>query len=169
MTSRLYTQRDFKGLSTLIEKLLFVGFAALVPLSFILAIGAPLLFHTLYRGQYDAGAVVFQIMILSGFTLPLSLIGTNALIGMGKAKSLFMATLVSVATFFAASYVLVPIMASRGQALAVFISMTVLAFLQFFAMRSELDLSTKGIIRHAREARRFVASRGRRTDQEKDD
>jgi O-antigen/teichoic acid export membrane protein len=161
MTSRLYTQRDFKGLSTLIEKLLFGGFAVLVPLSFGLAIGAPLLFHILYRGQYDAGAVVFQIMILSGFTLPLSLIGTNALIGMGKAKSLFLATLGAVATFFAASYLLVPLMASKGEALAVLVSMTVLAILQFFAMRTELGLSARGIIRHATQAKKFVTDRGR--------
>lgn len=159
MTSKLYTQRDFKGLSTLIEKLLFGAFALLVPISLGLAVGSPLLFKILYHGQYDAGAVVFQIMILSGFTLPLSLIGTNALIGMGKAKDLFLATLGAVAIFFISSFLLVPRMASRGEALAVFISFTVLAFLQFFAMRTELGLSARGIWRRAKDARRFVSSR----------
>ncbi len=162
MTSKLYTQKDFEGLSTLIEQLLFASFVLLVPLSFVLAVGSPLLFHIMYKGQYDAGAVVFQIMILSGFTLPLALIGTNALIGMGKAKDLFLATLGAVATFFIASYFLTPRMASRGQALAVFISMTLLAFLQFFAMRKELNLSAKGIMRRAQEARQFVASRSKK-------
>jgi O-antigen/teichoic acid export membrane protein len=162
VTSKLYTQRDFAGLSALLEKLLFVAFAALVPISFVLALGANIIFHILYKGQYDAGATVFQIMILSGFTLPLSLIGTNALIGMGKAKSLFLATIGAVATFFAASYLLTPLMASRGEALAVFISMTVLAFLQFFAMRSEIDLSARGIMRRAGEARQFVRERTRK-------
>ena len=169
VTSRLYTQRDITGLSALIEKLLFISFAVLVPISFGLALGANIIFHILYKGQYDAGAPVFQIMILSGFTLPLSLIGTNALIGMGKAKSLFLATAGAVAMFFAASYLLVPLMASRGQALAVFISMTVLAFLQFFAMRSEIDLSARGIMSRAGEARRFVSERARRSVAEKSD
>jgi stage V sporulation protein B len=167
MTSKLYTQRDFKGLSTLIEKLLFGAFALLVPISFVLAVGAPLIFSILYKGQYDAGAVVFQIMILSGFTLPLALIGTNALIGMGKAKDLFKATLGAVTIFFISSYILVPRMASRGEALAVFISMTVLAFLQFFAMRKELGLSAKGIWRRSQDARRFVASRAKGDKQTK--
>jgi len=161
ITSRLYTQRDFSGLSMFIEKLLFGAFAVLVPVSLMLAIGAPLIFRILYQGQYDAGAVVFQIMILSGFTLPLSLIGTNALIGMGKAKGLFLATLGAVVTFFGASYALVPIMASRGQALAVFLSMTVLAFLQFLAMRAEIGLSARGIISRATDARQFVRERGK--------
>ena len=169
ITSRLYTQRDISGLSALIEKLLFAAFAALIPISFALALGANIIFHILYKGQYDAGATVFQILILSGFTLPLSLIGTNALIGMGKAKSLFLATLGAVATFFAASYLLVPPLASRGQALAVFISMTVLAFLQFFAMRSEIDLSARGIMRRASDARRFVSERVRHAVTEKSD
>jgi O-antigen/teichoic acid export membrane protein len=161
MTSKLYTQRDFKGLSTLIEKLLFGAFVLLIPISFVLAIGAPLIFTILYKGQYDAGAVVFQIMILSGFTLPLALIGTNTLIGIGRVKDLFLSTLGAVVVFFVSSYFLVPRMASRGEALAVFISYTLLAFLQFFAMRSELGLSAKGIWRRAHDARRFVASRGK--------
>ncbi|HEY3876730.1 MAG TPA: oligosaccharide flippase family protein [Candidatus Kapabacteria bacterium] len=164
MTSKLYTQKDFEGLSTLIEQLLFASFVLLVPLSFVLAVGSPLLFHILYKGQYDAGAVVFQILILSGFTLPLALIGTNALIGMGKAKELFLATLGAVTTFFIASYFLTPRMASRGQALAVLISMTLLAFLQFFAMRAELNLSARGIMRRAQDARKFVASRGKKAE-----
>lgn len=161
LTSRLYTQRDFKGLATLIEKLLFGAFAALVPISLALAIGSPLIFKILYKGQYDAGSVVFQIMILSGFTLPLALIGTNALIGMGKAKGLFLATLGAVATFFGASYAFVPLMASRGEALAVLLSMTVLAFLQFLVMRAELDLSARGIMSRVSEAKDFVRRRGR--------
>ncbi len=159
MTSRLYSQKDFGGLSTLIEKLLFGGFAILVPMSFVLAVGAPTIFSILFHGQYDASAVVFQIMILAGFTLPLSLIGTNALIGMGKVKGLFLATLVAVATFFITSYIFVPRMAARGEALAVFISYTVLALLQFFTMRRDLDLSARGILGRARDARRFVAER----------
>ncbi len=161
MTSKLYTQRDFKGLSTLIEQLLFGAFALLVPISFVLAVGAPLIFSILYKGQYDAGAVVFQIMILSGFTLPLALIGTNSLIGMGKAKDLFLTTLGAVAIFFITSYILAPRMASRGEALAVFISMTALAFLQFFAMRKELGLTAKGIWRRSQDAKKFVASRSK--------
>ena len=169
MTSKLYTQHDFKGLSTLIEKLLFGAFALLIPISFVLAVGAPLLFQVLYRGQYNAGAVVFQIMILSGFTLPLSLIGTNALIGMGKAKDLFLATLGAVVVFFITSYIFVPQMASKGEALAVFISFTLLAFLQFFAMRKELGLSAKGIWRRSHDARRFVSSRTKSEKQNPDD
>ena len=159
ITSRLHTQRDFAGLSSLLEKMLFGAFVILVPVSFVLAVGAKVIFHVVYHGQYDASAIVFQILILSGFTLPLSLIGTNALIGMGKAKSLFLATLGAVATFFLASYILAPMLASRGEALAVLISMTVLAFLQFFAMRSEISLSARGILRRAGDAKRFLAQR----------
>jgi len=161
LTSKLYTQGDSAGLSTLIEKMLFIAFALLVPVSLVLALGAFPLLHILYKGQYDAASTVFQILMLSGFTLPLSLIGTNALIGMGKARSLFLATLGAVATFFGLSYILAPMMASRGEALAVFISLTVLAFLQFFAMRSEVQLSARGIIRRASDARRFVVERSR--------
>ncbi len=53
-------------------------------------------------------------------------------------------------------------MASRGEALAVLLSMTLLAFLQFFAMRSEIHLSAKGIMGRAKDARGFMAARRKR-------
>ena len=67
-----------------------------------------------------------------------------------------------VPTFFVSSYFLVPWLASRGQALSVFFSLTVLAFLQFFAMRSEVQLSARGIMGRASDARRFMAERNKR-------
>ena len=87
---------------------------------------------------------------------------------MGKVKGLFFATLAAVATFFATSYLFVPRLASRGEALAVLISYTVLALLQFFTMRRDLDLSARGILGRAKDARRFVASRSKSTQGKKE-
>ncbi len=159
MTSRLYSERDYDGLSALLEKLLFGGFAILVPMSLVLAAGAPLIFKILFHGKYDAGAAVFQIMILAGFTMPLSLVGTNALIGMGKVKGLFLVTLASITTFFVASYLFAPRLGARGEALAILVSFTMLAVLQFFTMRRDLDLSARGIWGRAKDAKRFVSER----------
>lgn len=161
LTSRLFSEKNYDALAALLEKLLFIGFAVLVPVSLVLALGSWTLFHFVYKAQYDAASPVFQILILSGFTMPLSLVGTNALIGMGRAKSLFFVTVVSTAIFFGLSYLLTPALASKGQALAVFGALTSLSVLQFFAMRSGLDLSAAGIMRRASDARRFVRERAK--------
>lgn len=159
VSSRLYTAGDFKALRSLVEKLLFISFAALIPISIGFAIFAEPIMDVVYRGKYQGVASVFQVLILAGFTLPLSLISTNVLIGMGKTKSLFLATLGAVITFFILSLVFVPPLASMGAALAVFISMTVLALLTFFAMRKEVEISTTGILSRAANVKQFVRDR----------
>lgn len=161
VSSKLYTSRNFDGLAALIEKILFGAFAGLVPVSLILTIIANPLFHIIYKGKYDAAAPVFQILMLSGFTLPLSLISTNVLIGMGKAKSLFLSTLGATIIFFGLSFILSKQMGPLGEGLAVFISMTVLALLTFIAMRKELNVSPAGIMRRAGEAKQFVMERAK--------
>jgi hypothetical protein len=50
----------------------------------------------------------------------------------------------------------------------VLVSRTVLAFLQFFAMRTELGLSARGLMRHARRAQEFVAKRGKSSKRKKE-
>jgi len=161
VTSRLYSSKNFEGLSILIEKILFIAFAGLVPISLALTIIANPVFHIIYKAKYDDAAPIFQILMLSGFTLPLSLVSTNVLIGMGKARSLFIATLGATVTFFVLSFVLTHQMGALGEGLAVFISMTVLSILSFLAMRKELNVSVSGILRRAGDTRRFVVEKAR--------
>src|SRR5206468_12008888 len=104
-----------------------------------LAILANPLFSIIYKGKYDASAPVFQVLILSGFTLPMAIIAMNVLIGMGKVKSLFLATLGSTIIFFTLNYLLVPPLAGTGAALAVLASSTALAVFNFLARRSKLN------------------------------
>lgn len=159
VSSRLYTAGDFKALRALVEKLLFLSFAALVPISIGFAIFAEPIMDIVYRGKYEGVAPVFQVLILSGFTLPLSLIATNVLIGMGKTKSLLIATFGAVVAFFILSVLLVPPLASMGAALAVFISMTLLALFTFFAMKKEVEVSASGILSRASNVKQFVRDR----------
>lgn len=159
VSSRLYTEGNFKALGALVEKLLFLSFAALIPISIGFAIFAEPIMSVVYQGKYEGVAPIFQVLMLSGFTLPLSLISTNVLIGMGKTRSLFLATLGAVVIYFVLSGVLVPMYASMGAALAVFISMTLLALFTFFAMRKEVEVSTSGILSRASNVKQFVRDR----------
>ena len=150
IASRLHTSGDSKKLSELVEKLLFLSFAALVPISLTLALGSDLLMGIFYKGKFPGIAQVFQILILTGFTLPLALVSTNVLIGIGKVKGLFLSVLGGTIIFFTLNRLLVPSMSATGAALSVLASTTAIGIFAFIAMRKELEISAKGILQGMR-------------------
>ena len=147
IASKLHTSGESDKLSALVEKLLFLAFAALVPISLILALGSELLMSIVYKNKFPGIAQVFQILILTGFTLPLALVSTNVLIGIGKVKGLFFSVLGGTIIFFTLNRLLVPQMAATGAALSVLVSTTAIGIFAFLAMRRELRISAKGILR----------------------
>ncbi len=150
VASRLHTSGDEKKLSELVEKMLFLAFAALVPISLTLALGSDLLMNIFYKGKFPGIAQVFQILILTGFTLPLALVATNVLIGMGRVKGLFLSVLGGTIIFYGLGRFLTPTLAATGMALAVLASTTAIGIFAFIAMRRELNISAKGIMRGMR-------------------
>ncbi len=147
IASRLHTSGDSKKLSELVEKLLLLSFAVLVPISLTLALGSDLLMNIFYKGKFPGIAQVFQILILTGFTLPLALVSTNVLIGIGRVKGLFLSVLGGTIIFFALNRLLVPSMAATGAALSVLASTTAIGIFAFIAMRRELGVSMRGMIK----------------------
>src|SRR5207249_2694748 len=117
--SRLHTSGDAQKLSVLVEKMLFLAFAALIPISLGLALGSDILMNIFYKGKFSGITQVFQILILTGFTLPLALVSTNVLIGIGRVKGLFFSVLGGTIIFFTLNRLLVPQMAATGAALSV--------------------------------------------------
>jgi len=146
VASRLHTAGDNEKLSALVEKLLLLAFAALVPISLILALGSDLLMSIFYKNKFPGIVQVFQILILTGFTLPLALVSTNVLIGIGGVKGLFFSVLGGTIIFFTLNRLLVPQMAATGAALSVLASTTAIGVFAFIAMRRELRISVKGIL-----------------------
>lgn len=153
IASRLHTSGDSTRLSELVEKMLFLAFAALVPISLTLALGSDLLMNIFYKGKFPGIAQVFQILILTGFTLPLALVSTNVLIGIGRVKGLFFSVLGGTIIFFGLNRLLVPQMAAAGAALSVLVSTTAIGIFAFIAMRRELTISAKGIFRSVKNLR----------------
>ncbi|MFI5264300.1 MAG: hypothetical protein ACHQM6_07285, partial [Candidatus Kapaibacterium sp.] len=107
IASKLHTSGESEKLSALVEKLLFLAFAALVPISLVLALGSDMLMSIVYKNKFPGIAQVFQILILTGFTLPLALVSTNVLIGIGRVKGLFFSVLGGTIIFFALNRLLV--------------------------------------------------------------
>jgi O-antigen/teichoic acid export membrane protein len=147
ITSRLHTSGDGKKLSALVEKLLFLGFVALVPISLVLALGAGTMMDIFYHGKFPGITIVFQVLILTGFTLPLSLVAVNVLIGTGKVRGLFLSVLGGTIIFYGLGRLLTPQMNATGMALSVLASQTATGIFAFIAMRKELGITIKEIIR----------------------
>lgn len=150
IASKLHTSGDSKKLSLLVEKLLFLGFATLIPISLILALGSDFMMELFYHGKFPGIGSVFQILILTGFTLPLSLVAVNVLIGTGRARGLFLSVLGGTLIFYTLGRILTPQMNATGMALAVLVSTTATGIFAFIAMRKELSITTAGILNSVR-------------------
>ncbi len=156
IASRLYTSGDKKRLSTLVEQLLFLSFILLVPASLFLAFGADWVTGIIFKGKFPGIDKVFQILILSGIVLPLSLVATNVLIGMGRARGLFLSMLGGTIVFFILNRILVPQYASLGAAYSVLGSVAAIGVFSYISMRQELSISTRGIVKNAKEIRHIL-------------
>lgn len=147
IASRLHSTGDKEKLSTLVEQLLFLAFMVLVPTSIVLVFGSDFLMKLFnYDVKYPGIDGVFSILIASGIILPLYLVATNVLIGIGNVKGLFLSMLGGTLIFFAVNRILVPDMASVGAAIAVLVSIAAIGIFGFFAMRKELSISPRGIL-----------------------
>lgn len=156
VASRLHTSGDSEKLTALVEKLLFLAFAALIPISLVLALGAEPMLTIFYKNKFPGITPVFQILILTGFVLPLALVSTNVLIGIGRVRELFFAVIGATLVFFVLNRLLVPTMGASGAALIVLASTTVLGILSFIAMRRDLAITTTGILSRAKDVKEMV-------------
>jgi O-antigen/teichoic acid export membrane protein len=150
VASKTYTAGDKEGLSSLIERMLFFSFALLIPVSLVMTLGSPVLMDIFYKNKFNGIDGVFRILMLGGFTLPLSLVATNVLIGTGHVKGLFFSTLAATIVFFGLNRLIIPSMQAEGAAVAVFASTTVLGILTFFVMRRELSVSARGVLKRGK-------------------
>lgn len=153
VVSRMHAAGEKEQLSELVEKMLFLAFAALVPISLLLVIGAAPLLGIIYKGKFEGIQPVFQVLVLTGFILPLAFVATNVLIAVGKVKGLFYSVATATVVFFALSRILVPEMQAVGGALAVMISTAVMGILAFISMRRELSVTARGVIGQVKSVR----------------
>ncbi len=162
VTSRLFSSGDKEKLTNLVEKLLFLAFGVLVPVAVFLSLGSDQLMDLFYKDKFPGISEVFRILILTGTILPLMLVSTNVLIGMGHAKGLFFSFLGGTIIFFVLNRVLIPDLASTGAALSVLISTAAIGIFSFISMRRQLDVSFRGVAGNVRHVRSTLASIRRR-------
>ncbi|MBS1903609.1 MAG: oligosaccharide flippase family protein [Bacteroidetes bacterium] len=156
VVSKMHTAGDKQQLSDLIEKMLFISFAVLVPVSLVLAIGADPILAIIYKGKFPGITPVFELLVITGFILPLVLVATNVLIAIGQVKGLFYSVLAATIVFFGLNRLLDPTMHAEGAALAVLISTGVMGILAFISMRRELSISARGVMRQVRGVRNKI-------------
>jgi O-antigen/teichoic acid export membrane protein len=146
IASRLHSAGEHANLKSLTEKLLSLAFILLVPVSLIMMFASPMIMELIYKNKFPGIDIVFSILIASGIVLPLSLVATNVLIGIGRVKGLFLATLGGTIIFFVVNRILVPTLASEGAAIAVISSITAIGIFSYLSVKKEVPISFKGII-----------------------
>ncbi len=88
-TSKYHSRNELGTLRTIVEKSVSFLIIALIPIAFILAVGAPVIFHTLYGFKYDASIPVFRVLLLAVLFYPIQMVFGVTMTGMGKIKEAF--------------------------------------------------------------------------------
>jgi len=158
MTSKLHAEREHASLVAVCEKLIFIMFVAIAPSVLVLIAGSHFLLHIIYQGKYDSSVAVLQIFTLGGLALPLTIIGTNVLLGIGQTRPLFRITLTNTVIFLTLLVGLTIPFGSAGAACALTIASFIYAAACMRVTQNFIPFSARGIVSRMKELQQFATS-----------
>ena len=95
ITSRLSSRGEFDRLKAVVEKGIAFTTIGLVPVSILFVAFAPILLDVLYQGRYAEAAPMLQVFSLLTLFVPVHAVATNTLMGLGRAKDVFVVGVVT--------------------------------------------------------------------------
>lgn len=166
-TSKYYSRGDFDTLKKILEKAVSFLYMAVIPLSIVLIVGAPTIFHLIYGTKFDESIPVFRILMSAGIFLPFVMVGMASLVGMGKTKEVFRIILASLTLNTILSLILIPQMGLEGAAFTFCIAMLLQAVFAFIMMRRVVPLELGSMFfRGFTDAKNFLIERKNRRTSE---
>ncbi len=154
--ARLHAQNRRDELRAIIEKMMSFLFLALIPVVvFFWLGGAGFVFHFFFGEKYDASIPVFALLCTAGLLVPFTL-NLTVLTGLGRSRTILRVVLVSSLVSVAANYVLVRHLQSVGAALALVIAGIATAVFATRAVKEDVPISMRSLVRGVRDARQFL-------------
>lgn len=159
-TSKYHAKGEINTLKKIIEKTTSFSYLAMVPLSILLAIFTPFIFHLLYGNKYDESILIFRVLLLSSAFVPMVMVGMSSLVGMGKVQSVFRIITYSLVLNTIAAVMLVPLLGTTGAALSFSMAMLLQAVFVYKALKDEVPIEfTAMFVRGISDAKNFLAER----------
>jgi O-antigen/teichoic acid export membrane protein len=159
-TSKYHSRKEFDTLKKIIEKATSFSYLAMIPLSIVLAIFAPHIFHLLYGNKYDDSILIFRVLLVSSAFIPMVMVGMSSLVGMGKVQSVFKIISFSLILNAVAAFILVPMLETTGAALSFSLAMLLQAVFVYRAVKSEVPIELSQLFfRGITDVKNFLAER----------
>jgi O-antigen/teichoic acid export membrane protein len=162
-TSRLSNEGKTSWLRSMLEKVLFVTVAGMLPVAVVLLGGAWTIVHILYGQRYQDAALLLQIFALLSFSTPFLAVAWNALMGLGEARASFNLGMVMIGVALLLYTLFIPFWGAQGAAIAYVLATAAIALLSMAMLHRRVPISTRGIASRWRDVHSFIIRRVQQT------
>jgi len=164
-TSKYHARKEFDTLKKIIEKATSFSYLAMVPVSLLLVLIAPNIFHLLYGNKYDESITIFRVLLISSAFVPMVMVGMSSLVGMGKVKQVFRIITSSLILNAVVALILVPSLGTIGAALSFSAAMLLQSIFVYRSIKSEVAIEmAQMFFRGIADAKNFLADRKLKKD-----
>lgn len=158
--SKYYGRGETATLKKIIEKATSFVYLLIIPLTILLVIFAPDIFHLLYGSKYDTSIPIFRILMSCAAVLPIVMVAMAALVGMGKVREVFRIIVVSLSVNIILAIILLPTLGTHGAAMSFCAAMLIQAILAYVVMKRDVPLAFGAMLtRGIGDARGFINDR----------
>lgn len=147
-TSRAHSQERIEAVEEVTELATAAIAAVMIPLSVVMIAIAPWVVPIILR-KPDA-VQEFQILMASGFVMPFVIVPSAVLLGIGRTRDLYIATLVGTAVLLIGGFSLTWFFSSEGMAIGVVLGTTVTAVLLTERMNNYVPFTLRSVLRRSR-------------------
>jgi O-antigen/teichoic acid export membrane protein len=147
--SKYYSRGDKATVRTILEKSVGFLYLVLIPLSIVLFIGAPLFFHIVFAHKFDAGIVVFRVLVAGSIVLPIQMVFISTMVGMGRVKEMFRFITVALSVNLIVAFTLLPTIGILGSAIAFVVGNTLQAIQAYRFIHREIGFDYRFVFQQA--------------------
>jgi O-antigen/teichoic acid export membrane protein len=158
-SSRLSSRQDETGLQALVEKSILFLTVSMVPVFLVFFLGASPLLEILYQGRYGEAAPILQVFSVLALAVPMITVGSNVLLGLGKARMSFLLSLQMLGAALAGYFGLIPWLGGLGAAIGLATASILLVWSTLRQLQRVMPLSLGGILRRVYDITRFLRVR----------
>lgn len=157
--SRFSSKGEFGTMKVLVEKAILFSTVGMLPV-FVLFVGFswPLV-HIVYQGRYVEAIPMLQIFAVLSFTVPVTAVATNTLLGLGKARLGFIISILSFVASVAIYLLCIPLFGAVGATCGYVLSSLVLAWLATYYMNTLVPLRLRDVLVRTNDIKQFLRNR----------
>jgi O-antigen/teichoic acid export membrane protein len=148
-TSKYYSRGDSATVRTILEKAVGFLYLALIPISIVLFLFAPIFYHLVFGPKFDSSIPIFRILVAGSLVLPIQMVFISTMVGMGRVREMFRIIAMGLTVNVAATLILLPTIGIAGAAISFVIGNFIQAAQSYKFIEREIGFDARGLFRNA--------------------